>query len=166
MKNYSITPKFSVAFWASTNGDSFEIKFNDRNQVYDKIAWGLSGEFLCFHTGFICKYTTGPTTLHFGCTNNIFVRLLRCFSLNNKVITTRNIQLYIKETYNKCLLYPFPFYINQIVYPFLNSSAPFWLWELCSWSFLWNMTNVRFNKLHVKVSFILKIVLRVLQNAF
>ena len=61
---------------------------------------------------------------------------------------------------------PFPFYTNQIIYPFLNSSAPFWLWELCSWSFLWNMTNVRFNKLHVKVSFIFKIVLRVLQNAF
>ena len=28
--------------------DYLEIKFNDRNQVYDKIVWGLGGGFLYF----------------------------------------------------------------------------------------------------------------------
>ena len=31
-----------------------EIKFNNRNHVDDKIAWGLGGEALYFHLNFVC----------------------------------------------------------------------------------------------------------------
>ena len=33
-----------------------EIKSNDKNQVDDKIEWGLSGGFLSFHSSFVCQY--------------------------------------------------------------------------------------------------------------
>ena len=40
-------------------GDNhLEIKFNDKNQVYYKIAWGQGGYFLPFHSSFVCKYTS------------------------------------------------------------------------------------------------------------
>ena len=31
----------------------FEIKFNSRSQVDDKIAWGLDGGFLSFNSSFV-----------------------------------------------------------------------------------------------------------------
>ena len=36
-------------FFQPQKNNYLEIKFNDRNQVYDKIVWGLVGEFLSFH---------------------------------------------------------------------------------------------------------------------
>ena len=38
----------------STKDNHLKIKFNDKNQVYDKIAWRLGGGFLCFHSIFDC----------------------------------------------------------------------------------------------------------------
>ena len=32
-----------------------EIKSDDGNQVFDKIAWGLGGGFLCIHSIFVCQ---------------------------------------------------------------------------------------------------------------
>ena len=37
----------------STSGDYLEIKFNNRKQVDDKIAWGLGGGFLSFPSSFV-----------------------------------------------------------------------------------------------------------------
>ena len=33
-----------------------DIKFYDRNQVDDKISWGLDGGFLSIHESFVCEY--------------------------------------------------------------------------------------------------------------
>ena len=34
----------------STKDKYLEIKFSDRNQVNDKVEWGLDGGFLSFHS--------------------------------------------------------------------------------------------------------------------
>ena len=38
---------------SNTKDDHIKIKFNDRNQVYDKIAWGEEGGGRCFHSSFV-----------------------------------------------------------------------------------------------------------------
>ena len=40
------TVVLTTQYRASTMGDYLELKFNIRNQIDDKIAWGLSGGFL------------------------------------------------------------------------------------------------------------------------
>ena len=38
----------SLLLYSSTKDEYLQSKFNDRNQVDDKIAWGLGAGFLCF----------------------------------------------------------------------------------------------------------------------
>ena len=38
---------------SNTKDDHIEIKFNDRNQVHDKIAWGVGGGVRCLHSSFV-----------------------------------------------------------------------------------------------------------------
>ena len=37
----------------SIKDDYLKTKFNDRNQVDDKIVWGLGGEILSFNSSFV-----------------------------------------------------------------------------------------------------------------
>ena len=39
---------------ANTKDKHFEIRFCDRNQVDDKIAWGLGEGFLLNYSSFVC----------------------------------------------------------------------------------------------------------------
>ena len=40
--------------YAITNNKHLEIKCYERNQVDDKIEWGLGGGFLSIHLNFVC----------------------------------------------------------------------------------------------------------------
>jgi hypothetical protein len=52
---YKVTV-FSIIL-PSTKDDILEIKLNHRNQVVEKIARGLGGRFLFFHSSFVRLYT-------------------------------------------------------------------------------------------------------------
>ena len=43
-----------VNYLSSTKDDYLEIELNNRNQVDDKIAWGLGGEVLSPYLNFVC----------------------------------------------------------------------------------------------------------------
>ena len=44
----------SFAISQTTKHDYLEIKFDEKSQVDEKIAWGLGGGYLSFHASVVC----------------------------------------------------------------------------------------------------------------
>ena len=51
---------YVLTLGSRTKYDFLEIPFNDRNQVYHKIAWGLGGGFLSIHSSFVKEIVLPP----------------------------------------------------------------------------------------------------------
>ena len=51
INNHYISKHFILP---NTKDDNLEIKCNNRNQVDDKIMWGLGGGFLSLHSSYVC----------------------------------------------------------------------------------------------------------------